>query len=268
MPPTLHLLRHAQGYHSTSPEGHSLHDPHLTPHGFAQSATRRDAFPHHDSLELLLASPLRRALQTCQTTFSPAIETRQLKIIALPYAEEASADPCDTGSEIEVLQEEFGHGVDFDHVKHGWTRHEGDFEISPPALAARARKLRAWIRGRDEREIVLVSHGFFNHYITGDVNEKGEQTTGWWREAEWRTFEFVEGDDEGEAGLKETAGSVKRREEEEKAEGGSVEEKERAREKSGGKDKEDGNRKMFQYSPACLRMSLALCDHPRSLDLA
>nr|OQO28024.1 hypothetical protein B0A51_02825 [Rachicladosporium sp. CCFEE 5018] len=240
MPPILHLLRHAQGYHSTSPEGHSLHDPHLTPHGFSQCASRRDAFPHHDSVELLLASPLRRALQTCQTIFSPAIETRQLAIIALPYAEEASADPCDTGSEIELLRGEFGDGVDFDHVKHGWTKHEGDFEISPPALTGRARKLRAWIRARDEREIVLVSHGFFNHYITGDVNEKGEQTTGWWREAEWRSFDFVEGDDEGEAGLRETEGSVRRREEEEKAEGGSVEEKERAREKRGGKEKEDG----------------------------
>jgi len=41
-----------------------------------------------------------------------------------------------------------------------------------------------------------VSHGFFNHYLTGDVNEKGEQTTPWWQETELRTFFFVEDDEQ------------------------------------------------------------------------
>lgn len=41
-------------------------------------------------------------------------------------AEEASNAPCDTGSELEVLQAEFPNKVDFDNVKHGWWVHEGE----------------------------------------------------------------------------------------------------------------------------------------------
>ena len=64
-----------------------------------------------------------------------------------------------------------------------------------PALY-RAAKLRRWIKQRPEKEVVLVAHGFFNHYITGEVDEKGEQTTPWWSEAELRTYVFIE---DGEA---------------------------------------------------------------------
>ena len=59
------------------------------------------------------------------------------------------------------------------------------------------------------KEVVLVSHGFFNHYLTGDVNDKGEQTTPWWEETELRTFSFVEGDKR--AMIRETDESMRRR---------------------------------------------------------
>lgn len=81
-----------------------------------------------------------------------------------------------------------------DNVKHGWWVHQGEYAFEPKALLARAAKLRRWIKARPEKEIVLVAHGFFNHYLTGDVNEKGEQTTPWWNEAELRTYTFVDGD--------------------------------------------------------------------------
>ena len=80
-------------------------------------------------VELLLASPLRRALQTCALAFKPCVE-RGLTIIALPMAEEATGDPCDTGSEVEELEKDFPESVDFDHVKHGWWVHEGEYGVS------------------------------------------------------------------------------------------------------------------------------------------
>lgn len=132
-----------------------------------------------------------------------------MKIIALPIAEEASDAPCDTGSEPDVLLKEFPKIVDFDHVSHGWWHHDNEYATTPAALNARAAKLRRFIRDRPEKEVVLVSHGFFNHYLTGDVNDKGEQTTPWWQETELRTFEFVDGD-EG-AMIKETEASVMER---------------------------------------------------------
>ena len=92
---------------------------------------------------------------------------------------------------MDVLRREFPEQVDFDYVKYGWFVHEGDKAIDPKALIARAARLRRWIKERPEKEVVLVSHGFFNHFITGDVDENGEQTTPWWNEAELRTYTFV-----------------------------------------------------------------------------
>lgn len=124
---------------------------------------------------------------------APCVE-RGLTIVALPMAEEASAAASDTGSDPEDLKAEFEANIDFDHVKHGWWIHEGEYATDPVALRGRAAKLRRWIRDRPEKEVVLVAHGFFNHYLTGDVDDKGEQTTPWWQEAELRTYRFVDGE--------------------------------------------------------------------------
>lgn len=124
----------------------------------------------------------------------------------MPGAEEASSDPCDTGSDPGVLKSEFP-GVDFNMVHDGWFEHSGIYATTPEALSARARELRRFVRSRKEKEVVLVSHGFFNHYMTGDVNEKGEQTTGWWKETELRTFTFESEEDE-DAKIVETQESL------------------------------------------------------------
>lgn len=122
-----------------------------------------------------------------------------MQIIALPMAEECSDAPSDTGSDPDFLRDEFAdkYGrdcVSFDNVSQGWHVHEGEFATDPAALIRRAAKLRRWIKARPEKEIVLVAHGFFNHYLTGDVDEQGQQTSPWWNEAELRTFTFVDGD--------------------------------------------------------------------------
>ncbi|KAF2720971.1 hypothetical protein K431DRAFT_269474 [Polychaeton citri CBS 116435] len=196
MGPVLHIMRHAQGFHDTLPEGHQIHDPHLTPHGVEECKAVLASFKTYDRIDLLLASPMRRAIQTCRLCFAPCVEQRGMKIIALPLAEEATADPSDTGSSIDVLRSEFGDFVDLTNVKDGWYQHIGEFATDHEHLVARATHLRQWIRNRPEREAVLVCHGLFAHYITGEVDEKGNQTTGWWKDAELRTYRFTDGADE------------------------------------------------------------------------
>ncbi|RMZ07944.1 hypothetical protein D0860_04891 [Hortaea werneckii] len=182
-------MRHGQGWHSeaVSPNGHQIHDPWLTPTGEQQCRERCENFRRHGQ---------------------PVVK-RGKKIVALPIAEEASDAPCDTGSEVDILQADFPDVVDFDNVKYGWWHHDQELAIDPPSLNARAAKLRRFIRDRPEKEVVLVSHGFFNHYLTGDVNDEGEQTTPWWGETELRTFSFVEGDER--AMIRETDESMLRR---------------------------------------------------------
>ena len=121
---------------------------------------------------------MRRAIQTCQLSFSPAVD-RGLIIVCLPHAEEVSDAPADTGSPIDVLQAEFGSGVDFDHLAQGWFKHDGEFAIEPKIVKARAKKLRQWLKARPEKEIAMVSHGFFNHYLCEEVDDDGQQTTPW-----------------------------------------------------------------------------------------
>jgi broad specificity phosphatase PhoE len=77
--------------------------------------------------------------------------------VAHPGFQENSAKPCDTGSPIHVLREEFP-GVDFGGLGEGWEVKEGEFAPDEESLVARAGKMRRWLREREEDEIVVVTH--------------------------------------------------------------------------------------------------------------
>ena len=96
---------------------------------------------------------------------------------AVPHAEEVSDSPSDTGSPVASLQAEFGDVVDLHLCEGDWWEHQGEFAINPKVVNERARKLRKFIRDRPEKEIALVTHGFFAHFLTGDVDVEGNQTT-------------------------------------------------------------------------------------------
>jgi len=179
-PRTLHIVRHAAGLHQR-PDGTSdtsLHDAELSPHGRLQCAEfRRSTFPpaRYDFIDLLCASPLRRTIQTAQLAFEPCLE-RGMRVVCLPDAQEATADPSDTGSTVDELVERFGEqGMDYSHMTPQWYEKTGRNAVGVEALRARARALRKWLGGREEREIVLVTHGVFAHYLTGDVDDEGRQ---------------------------------------------------------------------------------------------
>jgi len=184
MPKIIHILRHAAGLHQL-PDGSSdtsHRDAELSPHGRAECATfLTSTFPHalYDSIDLLCASPLRRTIQTAQLAFAPCI-TRGLRVVCLPDAQEGTADLSDMGSPVEELRARFGDaGIDYSHVEPGWYEKTGRNEVSVEALRGRARDLRKWLGGREEREIVLVTHGVFAHYLTGDIADDGQQLGEW-----------------------------------------------------------------------------------------
>lgn len=226
-------MRHAQGYHDVTPNGHTIHDPNLTPKGETECAEQSKRFGRHDSVSpgpipitisnllalrhqthakqnpttllhnsaalttdnpqvsLLVASPMRRTLQTCLLTFAPCVD-RGLKILAQPYAQEITANPSDIGSDVAVLEREFSRAqVDLSGVFEGWNSKTGEVGTEVAAIVARAKKVTRWLRDREEEEVVLVSHGNFAHFLTGEVDAEGVQTTGWWGDAELRSYTFV-----------------------------------------------------------------------------
>jgi len=219
---TLHLVRHAQGYHNLTEANHRLPDPDLTPLGKQQCSTLASNFPYHERITHLVASPLRRTLYTCLLSFPEEVE-RGLKVVALPELQETSDLPCDTGSEPAALAAEFEEGkfagaVDLRLVKEGWNDKRGKWSPASSAIEARARQARIWLRnlaegsgsdsGRDV-DVVVVTHGGYLHYFTEDW-EGAERGTGTgWENTEFRSYEFVEGS-EG-ASLSETRESRERR---------------------------------------------------------
>lgn len=184
---TIHLVRHAQGFHNLNHINEAIPDPYLTPKGLAQCAALRDSFPRHDRVTHLVASPMRRTLLTCHHSFNDG-SAQPKKIKALPLVQEISGNPCDVGSEPVVLRAEFGslredgqHAwLDDGELVRGWNDKvaaASPWAPLPERLEARALGARRWLRrmgreaekeGLQDVEIVVVTHGGFLHFLTQD----------------------------------------------------------------------------------------------------
>ncbi|CRK12086.1 hypothetical protein BN1708_010340, partial [Verticillium longisporum] len=183
MPVTIHLVRHAQGFHNLSVENEALPDPLLTDLGLKQCANVRATFPAHASLTHLVASPMRRTLHTCLNSFGPTPEDPKpavlLPVIAIPELQEVSNSPCDTGTDVAVVAPEFGARADFSRVPAGWNNKESassPWEPTLDKLEARATRARLFLRdlarasGEEDVHIAAVSHGAFLHFLTADFH--------------------------------------------------------------------------------------------------
>ncbi|KAM0723920.1 hypothetical protein Q7P37_000911 [Cladosporium fusiforme] len=165
MPPTVHLVRHAQGFHNLCDANTVLRDPLLTPEGNFQCGQLQQRFPHHAGVELIVSSPIRRTIYTSLMGFSEDIKKKNITIIALPELQETSDLPCDTGLDPEELVKEFaGKPVDLSLVRRGWNIKKGKWSTEPHAISERARVAREWLRDRQEKEIVVVTHGSHRPY--------------------------------------------------------------------------------------------------------
>jgi broad specificity phosphatase PhoE len=191
-PRAVHFIRHAEGYHN-SENNENIPDPDLTPKGKEQCKHLSTIFPYFDRIDLVCASPIRRACQTALISMEPYLQGGKHKILALPLAQEATDKPANTPSSIEKLQEEFGSVVDFHRCMDtyvDYTSKQGRFSPDGKSLETRALELRRFLRDRDEQEVVVVSHGDFLHYVTCDINDDGSQAGGWWTNTEYRSFRF------------------------------------------------------------------------------
>ncbi|KAI9845108.1 MAG: hypothetical protein M1837_005112 [Sclerophora amabilis] len=199
MPEVIHFVRHAQGYHNVAIANHAMHDPALTPLGEKQCRDLRSSFPYMDSVDLVVASPLRRTLNTALLSFQPHIEKKGLTVIALPDVQETADLPCDTGSEPDILVRDFaGQPVDFGLVEPGWNiKGYGKYGFTTKQLTARALRARKWLYARPEKEIIVVTHGGFLHHLTQDWSDRTRFRDTGWANTEFRSFRFKEapGDD-------------------------------------------------------------------------
>jgi hypothetical protein len=114
-----------------------------------------------------LKKALRRAIQTALITTELYLQSSTHKILALPLAQEATDKPANTPSALTQLKQEFGDRVDWRRcmdVYVDYNSNAGTFAPNAKSLRARALELCRFLRERDEKEIVVVSHGDFLHY--------------------------------------------------------------------------------------------------------
>lgn len=229
----IHLVRHAQGTHNLPNSDLSIQDPPLTPFGISQCVALSNIFPHPSKVTHLVSSPLRRTLYTTIYSFPEPI-SRGLKITAQPLLQELSSLGADTGISPTHLASEFAgtkyaSSIDLSHVTPDWNSKSGIYSSDAATVEKRALNARKWLRelggrGEEDKEIVVVTHGGFLHFLTQDWvgNEeiaervrkegyvfRGGEPTGW-SNTEFRSYEFVEGDEEN-AGLRELEESRARR---------------------------------------------------------
>ncbi|RAK74705.1 histidine phosphatase family protein [Aspergillus fijiensis CBS 313.89] len=201
----IHCVRHGEGFHNVGGGCYTIPDPRLSLTGENQcESLREDAFRNQSGISLILSSPMCRALQTAALVFQPALTSalQSERILAFPDAQETSSDPCDIGSDPEILRRIVGKEkwpVDLSLVTDGWNQKKAGARYSPSndAIRARARDARLFLRatlrelvsnGDDDAEIVLVSHGGFMHYLTGDRGDAYRHPGTGWDNCETRAY--------------------------------------------------------------------------------
>jgi broad specificity phosphatase PhoE len=208
MPSTIYLIRHAESAHNVTKD-FSLRDPGLTSQGFTQASSLATSFPALASTAVILTSPLRRTIETTLAGFGGIISNtnnkkKAVELILDPNLQERSDLPCDTGSDPSALKSLFPD-LDFGVLADGWWAKEGRFTADDAAVAARAgavrkrigevvRRLEAGGGENDKRDVVVVTHGVFMKFLTGDEGIDLPK-------AGWKAFTLGEGQGEGEVVL-------------------------------------------------------------------
>lgn len=183
MPKIVHCIRHGQSTfnaHFAETGCDPLHpDAPLTALGQRQAAERAAELRHH-SYELVVTSPLTRAIQTTLGLFGqhPAAPPILVEHLHREYLESS----CDVGRAPALLAQDFPH-LSFDHLEEIWWHNEGDPDergiiCEPPAiLTGRVRQFREWLSARPEQFIAVIGHGTFFYHLTGRQLQNCEVAT-------------------------------------------------------------------------------------------
>lgn len=172
MDKSLFLIRHGQSTHNVIWEATGrdpvIIDAPLSPLGHDQVAAARP-LAQRLNVELVVTSPLTRALQTATGLFGTAAP-----YLVTPLHREKLSNGCDVGSDPATLAASFP-GIEFAHLPACWwyDHHERDprgFALEPPEIfAGRVGEFRHWVMARPERRIAIVGHGMFFKHLAGTM---------------------------------------------------------------------------------------------------
>lgn len=183
----LHIVRHAEGTHNPAHDTTIL-DPPLTERGIEQSQELSQNFQFKESVGLVLASPLRRTLQTAHIGFQQTLDQRYYakgsgagvqkgaQFVLEPDVQAHSSRPCDTGSDISILQSEYQDlPWDILELDPTFPNKEGLYASDSETLKQRGWRIQRRLEEKFKElattarpDIVVVTHGGFIRFVTGD----------------------------------------------------------------------------------------------------
>ncbi|KAL3423856.1 phosphoglycerate mutase [Phlyctema vagabunda] len=189
MAPTVILIRHAQAQHNVAKD-YSIHDPPLTDLGFGFQCDElaehlQNKLPLAREIELIVASPMHRTLQTAQQSLGWLMQ-QGVPVALRPEWQENSAKPCDTGSPIADMQKAWPQ-FDWSAVDPVYPAKTGLYEFSRDGLMQRGIEAKRWLKQRPEKVVAVVSHAGFLR--VGVSSKKFDN-------ADYRIFNFAEGVDD------------------------------------------------------------------------
>lgn len=173
----IHFIRHAQSQHNaraaTAPDEDllrrdpTLRDAPLTELGHQQALALAAEVSRLRQIELVVVSPLTRAIQTTLAAFHDHPAPRLVQALHREHLDSW----CDIGQSPAALAHAFPM-LDFDHLDDPWW-HVGDGAepyVQEPieALDRRVSTFADWLRARPEGCIAVVGHGTFLRRLTGE----------------------------------------------------------------------------------------------------
>jgi broad specificity phosphatase PhoE len=159
------LVRHGEGLHNVRARhgGLDIVDPLLTDRGRQQAAALVGS-ALLAGCELLVVSPLSRAIQTAAVAFG---EEPRCRVVLSPLHSERWCGACDEGRPKEALARAFPfirRWEGFDTLEEHWTpTKETDADWS----TRRVQAFLAWLRAQPERRPVVIGHGAFFGAVLG-----------------------------------------------------------------------------------------------------
>jgi glucosyl-3-phosphoglycerate phosphatase len=170
MPTHTFLIRHGQSTFNELFEVNGVdplhYDARLTTRGRNQVEAAREA-AQQLGVDLVIVSPLTRAIETCLGLFDPA----QTRIVVSSLHRERLGNSCDIGRHPNALSLEFPM-LDFGHLSECWW-HDGPKDErgvsteSDEVVASRIAEFRTWLGRRPEQKVAVIGHGTFFHRLTG-----------------------------------------------------------------------------------------------------
>ncbi|KAF1817266.1 hypothetical protein P152DRAFT_478285 [Eremomyces bilateralis CBS 781.70] len=162
-----------------------------------------------------------------ESGLSVSHNTPRFPVFAVAEAQTVSDRPCDTGSHRDQLVAVFNvvdgpwiYLVSMAHLRKDWFIKKSKWATDEAMVKARAAAVRRWCRKKlaglegEKRDMVLVTHGTFLHYLTQDWSGYEEVAETGWENSEVRSFQFVDGlrTDDDDAKIEETEESKQYRE--------------------------------------------------------